>query len=117
MKILYFDDFCPLCKNTVIFLQKFVKPKNIIYQPISKSKLEKEIKILALKDMLIEIGNRKLWGYETYIYLFSVSNSRLSILFKSISLFIRIEPFKTICKIIYRKIADNRLRCSEQCQL
>ena len=117
MRILYFDDFCPLCRNTVIFLKKFVKPKNVIYQPISKSELDNELKNLALKDMLIETENRKLWGYETYIYLFSISKSKLSILFRIISFLIKKEPFKSICKIIYRKVADNRLRCSEQCKL
>ena len=80
------------------FLKRFVKPKNIIYQPISKSKLENEIKDLALKNMLIETESKNLWGYETYIYLFSISTSKLSILFRFISFFMKKNLLKVLVK-------------------
>ena len=82
--ILYFDDFCPLCISTIKFLKKFVKPRNVNYQPISLSNLNQQEKDKALKDMLLRSQKGSIyWGYNTYIKLFYLSTSKINLFFKT----------------------------------
>ena len=114
---LFFDDFCPLCISTIKFLKKYVKPKNVNYRPISLSKLSQDEKNKALKDMLLSSEEGEIyWGYNTYIKIFDLSASKISLLFKFCSLIMQSPVIRKIGKITYSKISKNRMRCSNSCK-
>ena len=116
--VLYYDEFCPLCLKTIKFLKSYVKPCNTLYYSISNSNLDSSTKIKALKDMLLILpDNSYLWGYDTYKKIFKLSSSKISNLFKLLSLLMKLPLIQFIGKYIYRKISDNRLRCNKDCEI
>jgi len=115
---LYYDDFCPLCLTTIKFLKSYVKPLNTSYYAISNSNLNSSTKRKALKDMLLILpDNSYLWGYDTYKKIFKLSSSRISNLFKLLSLLMKLPVIRILGKYIYRRISENRLRCNENCEI
>ena len=115
---LYFDDFCPLCLNTINFLNKFVKPSNTVFKPLSKAKLSSNIKEKALDEMLLILpDNSYLWGYFTYRKIFLLSSSRYKIIFNFVSILMKFPPINFIGKYIYKLVANARIRCDESCNL
>lgn len=115
---LYYDDLCPLCLSTIKFIKSYVKPLNTSYIAISNSELDSSTKSQALKDMLLILpDNSYLWGYDTYKKIFKLSTSKISNLFKLISILMKLSVIKFFGKIIYRKISGNRLRCDSKCEI
>ena len=102
MNLLYYDDRCPLCIKTINFLKTFVKPKNLKYISLSSSDLEQNISERALKEMLlITVEKKYLWGYDTYIKLFGISNSRFRFINKVIAFFMSLFIVNSIGRLIY----------------
>tara|TARA_A100001035_G_scaffold268437_1_gene253401 strand:+ start:1336 stop:1692 length:357 start_codon:yes stop_codon:yes gene_type:complete len=116
MNIVFFDERCKLCINTVSFLKKYVNPRDLKFEAVSNSNLSSNDKEAALKDMLLisDLGH-KFWGYKTYIKIFSLSNSKFSILFINLSR-IMLLPFVSILgKKIYDFVSSRRSRCDDDC--
>ena len=116
MNILFYDDKCPLCIKTIEFLKKFVKPKYLQYVSLSSSELESNIYNRALNEMLlITVEKKYLWGYDTYIKLFRISNSKFKVINKLISFFMSFFIINSIGRFIYSYISKKRKRCDESC--
>ena len=114
---LYYDEKCPLCLKTKSYIERWLKPINTNYISISSSNLNKQKKLKALNYMLLEdsIGN-EYWGYNTYIKIFHLSSSKISLFFKFFSLLMQFPVVRLIGKIIYSKISKNRMRCGSSCK-
>ena len=110
---LYFDDYCPLCRRTVYYINKFVKPKSTEYIAISDSDLPDHIRDKALTEMLLvsSSGEYK-YGYSTYIKIFKLSTTALRPILIALAIFMGLPFINIIGKVVYMKIANNRLRCS-----
>ena len=115
---LYYDDFCPLCLRTINFLDKFVKPSNTVFKPLSQANLSSNISDKALSEMLLILpDNSYLWGYPTYRKIFLLSSSRYKIIFNFFSFLMKLQPVDYIGKYIYKLVANSRKRCDESCKL
>ena len=118
MNFLYYDDQCPLCIKTIRFLKTFVKPKDLTYVSLSSSDLQPNISKRALKEMLlITVEKKYLWGYDTYIRLFSISNSRFRVINKIISFVMSLFIINSVGKLIYSYISQRRKRCDDSCSI
>ena len=118
MNFLYFDDKCPLCRKTIKFLDNYVKPLEVSYVPLSKANISsKEFKRALNEMLLISKGRQYFWGYDTYCKLFMLSKSNLSLLWKLISILIRLPLIKEIGKVVYNFIAKSRTRCDDSCEI
>lgn len=116
MNALFYDEKCKLCINTIFFLKKYVIPKNVKYFAVGKSHLSIDDKKAALKDMLlISESGAKYWGYKTYIKLFSLSNSKYSILFVILSRLMLLPFISKLGKEIYKFVSKKRKRCEDGC--
>ena len=116
MNTLFFDERCELCLNTVFFLKKYVKPQDLKFEAIGNSNLNSSDKQAALKDMLLisDLGY-KFWGYKTYIKIFSMSNSRFSIIFINLSRIMSLPVISIFGKKIYQFVSTRRKRCDDDC--
>ena len=118
MNLLFYDDKCPFCIKTIRFLKKYVKPKYLKYVSLSSSDLNSNIYERAMKEMLLITTEKKyLWGYDTYIKLFRISNSKFRIINKLISFFMSLSIVKTLGRFIYAYISKRRKRCDESCDI
>ena len=94
-------------------IKKYIIPKEILYLPLSKASLSEEDLAMALKEMLLICPDkRKVWGYKTYVKLFSISTGRFKYLFRILSFLMRIPLISTLGRYIYKFIASNRNTCS-----
>lgn len=110
---LYYDDSCPLCLRTVNFIKTYIAPKNIQIISLSQSNLSDAIQERALSEMLlISSDGKHKYGYSTYISIFKLSTTFLSPIFFTIALIMQLPFVSRIGKKVYKRIADNRLRCS-----
>ena len=117
--VLYFDDNCPLCIKTVSFIKKFIKPARTKIAPLSKSLLPNNIRAKAFdKMLLIENGEKKYWGYYTYIKIISLTSYKLlKPVYYLISILMKFPLIRNIGEFIYNYLSKRRLRCNDNCEL
>ena len=118
MNNLYYDDKCPICINTVKFIEIYIRPRDTKIVAISKSRLDEDTRSKALKDMLYTSNDgRKYWGYDTYIMLMKNSSGKWASVSKKVSIFMARKLIKVIGKFVYRLISRTRKRCNEDCTI
>jgi len=116
MNNLFFDDRCPLCLKTVRFISKNIVISGLNYVPLSDSRLDYHDKVKAYDHMLlISSHGLKYWGYNTYVKLFSISDSFFSPFFKVLSLLMKLPVVSSFGKYVYSVISSNRKRCDDSC--
>ena len=116
---IYFDDKCPLCCKTRKFIERYIKPLETTYVPLSKCELPSDVIDLALNDLYITDGEKTWLGYSSYIKLLSIATVYpYKPIFKIASYLMRLRIIKPVGKKVYRIIADNRKTCSRRgCQI
>ncbi len=114
MFTLYFDDSCPLCIKTVKFIKRWIQPRQVNFQELCTSKIDAQSKLRAYDEMLLyKHDGKKYWGYKTYVKLLRLSNAPYRIPLLLISYIIMLPPIYILGNTIYKKIAQNRLRCTK----
>ena len=116
--VLFYDEKCPLCINTVKFIKTFIQPKNISIEKLGEAKLEISFKERALDEMLlISTSGKHIWGFDTYRELFKRSTGALAIFFRLIYITSSIYPIRIIGRKIYLLISKSRKRCDDNCKI
>ena len=114
---LYYDSFCPLCIRTVYFITVFIKPKDLIYTPLSTANLSADDYSRAVSEMLLQIDEMSLWGLDSYIYLLKTSTSRASALFSIVGWILDLKPVHPLAQRVYSNISSRRKRCGPSCEV
>ena len=113
----FFDDNCPLCRNTVATIKRFVRPRTAEFIALSEATLSEELNLIATNYMLsIDSKSTNMYqGYDTYIEIFKRSTGRSSGIIKLVSRMMEIGILRAVGRRIYNIVAKNRKRCSTTC--
>jgi len=114
----FFDQLCPLCNRTVIFVEHFDLRRAVAFKGLQAHAHEcRELSDLPqtelLKDLFAVDGHRRRFsGLDTYIRILWHMGYTAPF-----ALFLRIPGVYHLAKLAYRRIADSRQRlvCDESC--
>tara|TARA_B100000242_G_C43055458_1_gene493962 strand:- start:18787 stop:20094 length:1308 start_codon:yes stop_codon:yes gene_type:complete len=120
-EIIIFDDKCRFCQNSINFIKKFIKPKNLKYMELSKvdssqfdlkkNGMNEQFNIRRARQAIALISeNDLMYGYNT------ISNILVRSPFFLVGLLMYLPPINLLGILIYKIIAKNRYLLSGKCE-